>query len=100
MPFPVLSRQKRLIAAAAMVALVTTAVLLIRRAVQHGEMEDVMNRQPAFTNPALEVTFPRFVRNHDETRDLLDSGQQNGLWALETSKEASEVRLTPRGQKL
>lgn len=70
------------------------------RSWQRTQVRNLLNGQPAFRNPPLEVSFPRLLKDNEQVQEVLEPGVSLGLWSLRRRRDKSavwEVQLSERG---
>jgi len=86
-----------------------TAVVLLAgvfvwavRSYHRAQVRDGLNEFAPFSNPALDLTFPRIVLETEASRNLLEEGVRRHIWILHSrggTPPSMEVRLTNEGQR-
>ena len=103
----VLLRNRKLWAAS---AAGTLALILFSfwavRSYQRAQVRNLLNENPAFRNPPLEVSFPRLLpqllMDNRQVAEVLEPGVSLGLWTLRrhnSQPPAWEVQLSERGRR-
>lgn len=90
------------LAALAALALLVGLILWGVRGYHRAQARSDLNRFAPFQNPAMDLIFPRLVRDSPESRAVLEAGVRQRLWTLHprggTAAEL-EIRLTNEGQR-
>ncbi|OFW27382.1 MAG: hypothetical protein A3H27_12060 [Acidobacteria bacterium RIFCSPLOWO2_02_FULL_59_13] len=69
---------------------------------QRVQVKNMLNENPAFRNPPLEVSFPRLLADSGAVSEILEPGVAMGLWSLQrrgSQPPSWEIQLSERGRR-